>query len=163
MKEIDYSVPNKEKDVTPQFKVGDYVIGDDKVISYSQGKITKIEMSTGTRKGLIYCIDNGSVSNWFFYNFIKPWYAGMIAAKIGIKKLYQLPKPIKFTMGREKMNITGLYALDNSLCYLIVDKDLSNNEWYSHGIDESGLIGIGFYELRPKQIERIYNLAFGNQ
>ena len=157
MKEIDYSVPNKEKDITPQFKVGDYVIGDDSLF-YDRGQIEKIEMSTGERKGLIYKIG----LNYYFYNFIKPWYDGMIIAKIGIKKLYQLPKPIKFTMGREKMNITGLYALDNSLCYLIVDKDLSNNEWYSHGIDESGLIGIGFYELRPKQIERIYNLAFGN-
>ena len=157
MKEIDYSVPNKEKDITPQFKVGDYVIGDDSLF-YDRGQIEKIEMSTGERKGLIYKIG----LNYYFYNFIKPWYEGMIAAKIGIKKLYHLPKPIKFTLGREKMNITGLYALDNTLCYLIVDKDLSNNEWYSHGIDESGLIGIGFYELRPKQIERIYNLAFGN-
>ena len=81
MREIDYSVPDSEKDVTPQFKVGDYVEGD--CLYLERGQIESIEMSTGARKGLIYKIG----LSYFFYNFIKPWYDGMVMEKFGSRKI----------------------------------------------------------------------------
>ena len=153
MKEIDYSVPNKEKDVTPQFKVGDYVEGD--CLYLERGQIESIKMSTGARKGLIYKIG----LSWYFYNFIKPWYDGMIAAKIGKDKVYRPERTIKFKHNGIEYTITGiLFHSFLKWCYLLVDK--KEGTWQ---VDDTGTMGIGFHSLRPKQIERIYNLAFGNQ
>lgn len=158
MREIDYSVPDSEKDVTPQFKVGDYVEGD--CLYLERGQIESIEMSTGARKGLIYKIG----LSYFFYNFIKPWYDGMVMEKIGVNTLYPVDKPVKFKHERGTFTITDLYVskVDSHItCYVIATPGADANPLCCSPINESGLKGIGFYELRPKQVERIYHQIFG--
>ena len=151
MKQIDYSVPDRVKDTTPQFKVGDYVIGD--CLYFNKGQIEAIEMSTGERKGLIYKVG----INWYFYNFLKPWYDGIISSIIGEDKIYNPKRIIKLQHNGVKYTITGIvYKSKLEWCYLLVDKEEGTDR-----IDSTGLRGIGFHSLREKQIERIYNTLFG--
>lgn len=54
------------------YKVGDLVIG--KEVFYSQGRITEVMHSQGTKKGLLYCIKDKDTfcSRWYFDEDITP-------------------------------------------------------------------------------------------
>ena len=151
MKQIDYSVPDKVKDTTPQFKVGDCVIGD--CVYCREGCITKIAMSEGKRKGLLYYLDDTPYC--FFYNFLKPWYDLMISAIIGKDKEYVPEVKVKFNYKGTEYAIKGItYNSITEWCWVRVDKDI--NLTNIDGVNR----GICFSSLKPKQRERIYNELF---
>ena len=156
MKGIDYSVPDKVKDTTPQFNIGDYVWGDS--IYYQKGQISRIEMSTGQRKGLLYFVSDGIFEDCFFYNFLHPWYDGMISKEIGKDEVYHPEHKIKLRYGGIEYTIDGiLYHSKLKWCYLLVDKE--EGTWQ---IDESGMRGIGLHSLRENQKKRIFLEVFAD-
>lgn len=128
------------------FKVGDPCIGINSAY-YQQGEIKESEISTGARKERIYRVG----INWFFADELRPWYDGMIAKLIGKDIQYRPKREICFTHDRIKYVVQAIVFNEYiNHCYLIVDKTEGTypvNEEYS---------GIGFYDLRQRQKERIY-------
>lgn len=128
------------------FKVGDLCIGINSVY-YQQGEIKETEISTGARKERIYKVG----INWFFGDELKPWYDGMIAKLIGKDIQYKPKREIGFIHNRTKYIVQAIvFNKCTNHCYLIVDK---TEDVYPVNDDYSG---IGFYDLREKQRERIY-------
>ena len=116
-----------------------------------RGEVTDVKMSTGTRKELIYKIKY----NWFFADELKPWYDGMIKQIIGEDVDYAPNKVLKFNHQGITYTITAIkYNSYIGCCYVKVDKV----EGTARINDKER--GIGFYALRPKQIERIYKKLF---
>ena len=132
------------------FKIGDCVYAQN-FCYFAKGQITDIRMSTGSVNGLLYKVG----INWFFANELTTWYDGEIKKIIGADVDYHPKKKVKFIHNGIKYTINAIkFNSITDWCYLKVDKVEGTDK-----INDTER-GIGFYSLKRKQVERIYDEIF---